>query len=172
MAHPLDGPFAKIRRAEKHLDEFEVEREKWIKSSPYAILRNRTLTRPSGLFVCTGSTRRSRPRGTSRDSSSATTSTLYRSALDQLVWQLVTVANKVTPKHDSDVSFPIVTSHPTDVLEPRVYQAARNHLRVAAANTIATRTTRPCPLKGQFPSCGVGFLGLVVTRYEFAWVRC
>jgi hypothetical protein len=29
-----------------------------------------------------------------------------RSALDQLVWQLVTVANGISPKQDSDVSFP------------------------------------------------------------------
>lgn len=110
MSHPLDGPRAKIRRAETHLDALEVERQAWIDSNPYYVLTNRQPNSDTFTFLLHRF-----------DDAFKVESDLFglivgdyvhnlRSALDHLVWQLVTVANKRKPKNRGEVYFPVGTS--------------------------------------------------------------
>lgn len=114
MAHPLDGPRAKIGRAEKHLKEFEAERVKWRESSPYAILPyingNQWTARVHRIDTKVKA---------ERDVWGLIIGDYVhalRSALDHLIWQLVTVANGITPteKTESSIAFPVITTHPRD----------------------------------------------------------
>jgi hypothetical protein len=116
VAHPLDGPRAKIRRAEKHLQEFEAERQTWIKSSPYAIL-------PYPNADKTKWTVRSHRIDTEVKAEQFVWGLIIgdyvhalRSALDQLAWALVTVANNHAPPKEDErrIAFPIITTHPKE----------------------------------------------------------
>lgn len=116
MSHPLDDPRAKLRRAEEHLKEFEVERKRWIESGPYAVL-------PYMNADQTKWTARLHRMDTAIKAERDVWGLIIgdyihnlRSALDHLVWQLVTVANGITPtdKTESSISFPVVTISPRD----------------------------------------------------------
>lgn len=134
MAHPLDGPRAKIGRAEKHLDEFDAEREKWVKSSPYAILPYSNTDKTEWTVRLH---RMDTPVKAERDVWGLIIGDYVhalRSALDQLVWQLVTVANKRTLSKEDErrIAFPIVTTHPKAFWELTTVQ----HLRLEQALVI------------------------------------
>jgi hypothetical protein len=134
VAHPLDGPRAKIGRAEKHLDEFDAEREKWVKSSPYAILPYSNTDKTEWTVRLH---RMDTPVKAERDVWGLIIGDYVhalRSALDQLVWQLVTVANKRTLSKEDErrIAFPIVTTHPKAFWELTTVQ----HLRLEQALVI------------------------------------
>ena len=116
MDHPLDGPRAKIRRAEKHLEEFDVERKTWGESSPYSILPRPNGDKTEWTFRVFRSQTKVKHEVDVFGLIIGDYVHALRSALDHLVWQLVTVANGITPteKTESSITFPVVTKHPME----------------------------------------------------------
>lgn len=124
MAHPLDGPRAKIKRAEKHLEEFDSERKTWGESSPYAILARPNSDKTEWTFRVFRSQTKVKHEVDVFGLIIGDYVHALRSALDHLVWQLVTVANGITPtdKTEGSIAFPVVTTHPKDFWSKPIFQ--------------------------------------------------
>jgi hypothetical protein len=114
VAHPLDDPRAKIRRAETHLGEFDREWKLWLKSNPYAVLDYPNADKTEWTFHVHRFNEAVKPESDTFGIVVGDYVHALRSALDQLVWKLVTEANGITPKNKHDVVFPILTTHPRD----------------------------------------------------------
>lgn len=114
MAHPLDSSRAKIGRAKKHLEEFNAERKAWGESSPYAILPRPNTDKTEWTFRVFRSQTEVQHEVDVFGLIIGDYIHALRSALDHLAWALVTAANRITPKVEGDVSFPVVTTHPKD----------------------------------------------------------
>lgn len=116
MAHPLDDPRAKIGRAETHLAELDAERQKWVDSHPYAILDYARENKTVWAFAVHRFDEEVKPESDIFGLIIGDYVHALRSALDQLVWQLVTVANKkrLSKEDERRIAFPIITTHPTD----------------------------------------------------------
>jgi hypothetical protein len=98
------------------LEEFDREWEKWLKSNPYAVLGYPDADDPTcRKFHVHRFDEEVKPENDIFGIVIGDYVHNLRSALDQLVWNLVTVANGKTPieKEIPSISFPIVTSHPS-----------------------------------------------------------
>jgi hypothetical protein len=116
VAHPLDGPRAKIRRAEKHLEEFDAQRRSWIQSNPYAILPRADGDKAKWTFRVYVDRAKVQANAEAFGLIVGDYVHSLRSALDHLAWSLVTVANKRTlsKEHKRKIAFPVVSEHPKD----------------------------------------------------------
>lgn len=114
MADPLKDPRAKLRRAHRHLEELDREWDAWLKSNPYAVLPYANTDKTEWKFAVHRFDEAVKPESDTFGLIIGDYVNCVRSALDHLAWALVTVANGITPKHHSDVSFPVVTTHPRD----------------------------------------------------------
>jgi hypothetical protein len=112
--HGIENPRAKIRWAKHHLAELEREREMWVNSHPYAVFNNSNADKTFWKFLVHRFDEDVKPESDTFGLIIGDYVHNLRSALDQLAWQLVKVANGITPKRDGDVSFPIVDGHPRD----------------------------------------------------------
>lgn len=112
MPHPLEGPRAKIRWAEKRLGEFDFERQRWLESNPYVVLSYPNADKTEWKFVLHRFDDDVKPESDVFGLLIGDYVHSLRSALDHLVWQLVNTANSITPKSDHEVSFPVITTHP------------------------------------------------------------
>jgi hypothetical protein len=90
-----------------------LERQKWFESSPYAVLPYTNSDKTEWKFALHRFDEEFKAEKDIFGLIIGDYVHALRSALDQLVWQLVTVANGITPKSDNEVSFPIITTHPS-----------------------------------------------------------
>jgi hypothetical protein len=116
VAHPLDGVRAKIVRAEYHLKSFDRERREWGDSSPYAIVSRYDADKSQWTFRVYREPLREQADSNAFGLIIGDYVHSLRSALDHLVWALVTVANKRTVGKEDErrIAFPIITGHPRE----------------------------------------------------------
>lgn len=112
MADPLKDPRAKLRRAHGHLEQLNGEWDAWLKSNPYAVLDYANPDKTEWKFLVHRFDEAVKPESDTFGLIIGDYVHCLRSALDQLTWALVTVANGITPKSDNEVSFPVVETHP------------------------------------------------------------
>lgn len=116
MTHPLDGPRAKIRRAQQHLEAFDAQRGSWIQSNPYTIVPRSDADKTRWTFRVYIDPKKAQANAEAFALVVGDYVHSLRSALDHLAWALVTVANKRTlsKEHKRQIAFPVISTHPKD----------------------------------------------------------
>jgi hypothetical protein len=119
VTHPLDAdPFAKVTWAEKYLGQLETERQRWMSSNPYLAIAKPDADKTLWTVMVDRFDDLVKPE---RDLFGFIIGDYIhnlRSALDHLVWQLVTVANrkKIKQQTEREIYFPVISprGHPRD----------------------------------------------------------